>query len=151
MKGLVWRCAKLGAVLAAFVTAGFAFAIWHILPKSPIANGKPVGNLDVISLQLDILSLTISAIGIALAVMGLFGFHALKDAAEARAEKAASAIAAKKADEVATRAVAEHIEILEAKYRGDGLSTKPPETPETASVEDVIPEGDTEVKDGRNP
>jgi hypothetical protein len=139
--------ARVVATLAAFVAVGFCAAVWHYTPKAISAAGKPV-QLDTLSLQIDILSLTLSALGIGLAVIGLFGYQALKEAAELRAERAASDVAAKKADEVATRAVAEHIEKLEARFQG--LSANRSQDAASANVDDVILERGKEDGDGRN-
>lgn len=87
--GHAWRALRLSGVLAAFLAAGIAYAIWQREPVKPVAGGKPIEGLDVISLQIDILGLTLAAIGIGLAVMALFGYQALKEAAEARAERVA--------------------------------------------------------------
>lgn len=96
-----WRCLRLLGFLSAFVAAAFAIAIWHRGPTQAMAAGKPVETLDVISLQIDILSLTMAAIGIGLAVIALFGYQALKEAAEARAEAAAKEVAEREIRKIA--------------------------------------------------
>ncbi len=93
-----WRGVRLAGVVAAMIAASYAIAIWNRDPPLAVAGGKKVESLDVISLQIDILAITMAAVGIGLAVVGLFGFQVLKEAAEARAEGTAKEVAAKVAD-----------------------------------------------------
>jgi uncharacterized membrane protein YidH (DUF202 family) len=103
------RLALLAIAVCLAVCTFFMWALWRATDLRPTAAGQSV-SLDSLSLQLDILSLTMAAVGIALAAVGLFGYQTLKEAAEARAELAAIDVASKRADEIATAAVAKHFQ-----------------------------------------
>lgn len=112
----MWTLCKriLLVVVAVCAVTGCAL-LWLIFSATdikPNSGGVPV-SLDSLSLQLDILSLTMAAVGIALAAVGLFGYQTLREAAEARAERTAAEIAARRADEIATAAIAKHLENIQ--------------------------------------
>lgn len=94
------------------------WSAWRASPFEPAANGEQLQNgIDVIAIQLDILSLIIAMLGIALAVMGFFGYQAIKAGAEAKATA--------KADEVATAAIAAYMQNI----GGTNTGTQPPVEP----------------------
>lgn len=134
----MWTLCKRVLLLIVAVCAVTGCALlWLIFSATnikPNAGGEAV-SLDSLSLQLDILSLTMAAVGIALAAVGLFGYQTLREAAEARAERTAAEIAAMRADEIATAAVAKHLEGL---HSDDGLArTNQAATVELGSVTEV--------------
>lgn len=101
-----WRLIGLAALILSIVSCFFLYALWKASAVRPVVNGEPASSLEVVSLQIDILSLVIAVVGIALAVMGFIGYQAIKSGAEAVAIQTAEA----KADEIATRAVALHMQ-----------------------------------------
>lgn len=102
-----WRVLGVAALLfMIFITALF-WTAWRASPFKAAADGKPLeSGIDMIAIQIDILSLIIAVMGIGLAVMSIIGYQSIKAGAEAAAIKTASA----KADEIATRAVALHMQ-----------------------------------------
>lgn len=109
-----WRGLGLLTGIFMIVTTLMFWAAWKSSAFVPVANGGEIKNgIDVIAIQLDILSLVVAVAGIGLAVMGVFGYQSIKSGAEAAARE----IAARKADEVATAAVALH---MQNKDRTDG-------------------------------
>jgi hypothetical protein len=102
-----WRALGIVALIFMFFTSMLFWSAWRASPFIPVANGHDMpSGIDVISIQLDILSLIIGVVGVALAVFGFVGYQAIKAGAEAMASK----IAAAKADEVATAAIALHMQ-----------------------------------------
>lgn len=94
-----WRALGVMALAFMLITTVIFWTAWRASPFVPAANGQVVENgIDIIAIQLDILSLVIAVVGIGLAVMSIIGYQAIKAAAIA------------KADEVATAALALHIE-----------------------------------------
>lgn len=123
-----WRLfwSALGAIVA-FAAAFGAFTFWAYLrsmPVKPASNGVELGQgYDVISIQLEILTVAVTAFGIFLGVAAIVGYQSIKSAAETRAES------------VATKTLAEHIEKLEDWKRGFNPST--PQTPDPGQVTEV--------------
>ena len=130
----IWRL--VGLLIAAAAALG-AFTFWIFVNRMPVkaaVNGQPLpAGFDVISVQIDILTLAITAMGIGLGVAAIFGYQALKDAAKTSAEQTARDTA----DQVATRAVAEHIEKLEDWKRRFGEA---PSAPDPGKVVEVTSE-----------
>lgn len=117
-----WRVLGVVALLFMIFISVLFWTAWKASSFKPIANGEPIqSGIDVISIQLDILSLVVAVVGIALAVMGFIGYQAIKSGAEAAAIKAAEA----KADEIATSAVALHMQNI----RGTDGGAQPPVEP----------------------
>lgn len=83
--------------IVCFIVLSFITSHVRVEPQKP--DGSPVHSLDAISLQIDILSLILAVAAIILAVIGFFGFQAIKEIAVERAEK----IASETAREVATQ------------------------------------------------
>lgn len=102
-----WRGVGAVAVIFMTITTALFWTAWRASPFKPSGDGKVIeSGIDVIAIQLDILSLIIAVIGIGLAVMSFLGYQAIKDAAIARA------------DAVATKAMALHMENIERTMRG---------------------------------
>ena len=124
-----WRALGFAAFsIMAFISALF-WSAWKASPFKASSDGRVIeSGIDVIAIQLDILSLIIAVIGIGLAVMSFLGYQAIKDAAVARA------------DAVATKAIALHMEnitrTIEGLRSGEG-----PAAVEPADVEPVTTEG----------
>lgn len=118
-----WRFLGIVALIFMSVTTILFWTAWRASSFKPIANGEPIqSGIDVISIQLDILSLIVGVVGVALAVFGFFGYQAIKAGAEDAAIRSATA----KADEVATRAVALHMQNIP----GTDSGTQQPVEPE---------------------
>lgn len=117
-----WRVLGIAAFVFMIFIGTLFWSAWRASPFKPTANGAPLpSGIDVISIQLDILSLIVGVVGIALAVMSIIGYQAIKAAAESAAIEAATA----KADEVATAAVALHMQNIQ----GTDSGTQPPVEP----------------------
>jgi uncharacterized membrane protein len=101
---------------------------WRAIAFKAGATGKPLENgIDVIAIQLDILSLIIALLGIALAVMGFFGYQAIKSGAEGKAVA--------KADEVATAVVATYMQSSGKIDLGPQMPVEPVEVTEITQDE----------------
>lgn len=119
------------AGICSFSLVALALMFWSAWRASPFrasAFGRPLeSGVDVIAIQLDILSLIVAMLGIALAVIGFFGYQAIKNGAE---QKAAS-----KADEVATAAVAAYMKNIGGTDKGTQSSVEPTEVTEIINDE----------------
>lgn len=123
-----WRVAVGAIALSLTVLACLFWSAWRASPFKASANGAPVeSGIDVIAIQLDILSLIVALVGIALTVIGVFGFQAIKAGAEAKAMA--------KADEVATAAVAAYMQKLDGGKKGTQPPVEPPKVTELTEEE----------------
>jgi hypothetical protein len=132
----IWvRRAAFLALIGALIFAAFAFYLWVMkAPFLAVAMGQPVADgFDVVAFQLDVLTLAVTAVGIGLAVAAIFGYQALKDAAQATAKRTAKQVA----DKVATEAIAEHIEKLQTLMSSLGPHQQPTPPPPLGQVEEV--------------
>lgn len=117
-----WRTLGVVAFIFMAITGALFWSAWRASPFVPASNGAPLpSGIDVISIQLDILSLIIGVVGVALAVMSIIGYQSIKAAAEAAAIQAATA----KADEVATEAVALHMQNIPGTNEGTQAPVEP--------------------------
>lgn len=122
-RGLAGLCA-----LSLTAMAVMFWLAWRSRPFKPSANEIPLqSGIDVIAIQLDILSLIIALLGIALAVMGFFGYQAIKAGAEAKATA--------KADEVATAAIAAYMQNIGGTNIGTQAPVEPTEFTELTADE----------------
>ncbi len=115
-----WFWRGLGFLAAVFmiIILVLFWTTWRASPFEAVAQGEPLkSGVDVIAIQLDILSLIVALLGIALAVMGIFGYQAIKSGVEQKALA--------KADEVATAAVAAYMQNI----GGTNAGTQPPVEP----------------------
>jgi sensor histidine kinase regulating citrate/malate metabolism len=104
------------------------WSAWRASPFKASAFGQPLeSGVDVIAIQLDILSLIVAMLGIALAVIGFFGYQAIKSGAEQKA--------AAKADEVATAAFAAYMKNIGGTDKGTQTSVEPTEVTEIINDE----------------
>jgi hypothetical protein len=104
-----WRGLGILAGITMLVMLFLFWTAWRASPFVPAANGVEIkSGINVIAIQLDILSLFISVSGIGLAVMGFVGYQSVKSGAESAARE----VAAAKADQVATAAVALHMQSI---------------------------------------
>lgn len=125
---IFWRVVGGATALSLAVIACLFWSAWRASPFEASANGAPVeSGIDVIAIQLDILSLIVALVGIALAVVGIFGFQAIKAGAEAKAMA--------KADEVATAAVAAYMQKLDGGNTGTQPPIEPPKVTELTEEE----------------
>jgi hypothetical protein len=128
-----WRLFALVMMVGVGVGAYVLWRLWRAQKLTPAVQGQQVPDgFDVVAYQLDLLTLTVTLMGIALAVASIFGYQGVKAAAEEMANKTAT----RRADEVATQAVAEHIEKL---GRSFPASSQQPTTPsvDPGNVEEI--------------
>jgi hypothetical protein len=127
-----WRALGIVALIFMLFTSILFWTAWRSSPFVPVANGQDMpSGIDVISIQLDILSLIIAVVGVALAVFGVVGYQAIKAGAEAMASKVAGA----KADEVATAAIALHMQNMPGTDGGTQLPIEPEQVVELTEEE----------------
>lgn len=119
-----WATRCLGLLVGVTMIAVLVrfWAEWRSSSLTPAANGAslPTG-IDVIAIQLDILSLVVAVVGVGLGVAGFVGYQAIKSGAEAAAIKAAT----EKADAVATKAIALHMQNIPGTDEGTQEPVKP--------------------------
>jgi hypothetical protein len=115
-------------VLALVATGALAWGSYTLATMASATHLKPtaagqelINGFDVIAIQLNILTVVLTALGIGLGIAALIGYQGVKEAAASMAKTIAGA----KADEVATKVVAEHIEKLE--NSGLGLAAANPQ------------------------
>lgn len=127
-----WRALGIVALVFMLFMSVLFWTAWRSSPFIPTANGGVLSSgIDVISIQLDILSLIIAVAGIVLAVMGFVGYQAVKAGAEEMARK----IAAAKADEVATAAIALHMQNMPGTDGGTQAPIEPEQIVELTEEE----------------
>jgi hypothetical protein len=128
-----WRALGVLAGVTMLAVLGMFWTAWRASHFVPAANGEELkSGIDVISIQLDILSLVVAVAGIGLAVMGFLGYQSIKSWAEAAAIKAATA----KADEVATAAIALHMQNMPGTDGGTQQPVEPGQLTEITAEEE---------------
>jgi hypothetical protein len=124
-----WRAVAGISALSLTALAVMFWSAWRASPFKASAFGKPLeSGIDVLAIQLDILSLIVALLGIALAVVGFFGYQAIKTGAEQKA--------AAKADEVATAAVAAYMQNIGGTDKGTQSSVEPTQVTEITNDEE---------------
>lgn len=79
--------------LSVAVGAAILFMIWQTSAVTPVMPESRVGySLDVVAVQLTILQMVLALVGFVIALLGLFGYKEIKNAAVIRAQAEAKVV-----------------------------------------------------------